>query len=118
MNELKNRGVEDILIFAVDNLTGTSDAIESVYPKAEIQKCIVHQIRNSLKYVPWKERKTVAADLKKVYKASTEQEALMKLLYPAVRDMSRRWTQRTRNWGSIYSQLCIFFEDRLAAYIE
>jgi len=52
MNELKNRGVEDILIFAVDNLTGISDAIATAFPKAEIQKCIVHQIRNSLKFVP------------------------------------------------------------------
>ena len=55
-NEIRNRGVEDILIFAVDNLTGISEAIEAVYPQAEIQKCIVHQIRNSLRFVSWKER--------------------------------------------------------------
>lgn len=74
MNELKNRGVEDIFIFAVDNLSGISDAITTAFPKSEIQKCIVHQIRNSLKYVPWKERKEVANDLKKIYKASSKKE--------------------------------------------
>jgi putative transposase len=67
MNELKNRGVQDVLIFSVDNLTGISEAIESAFPLSDIQKCVVHQIRNSLKHVPWNERKTVAADLRNVY---------------------------------------------------
>jgi len=59
----------------VDNLTGISDAIAAAFPKAEIQKCIVHQIRNSLKFVPWKERSAVAADLKKIYTAPTLDQA-------------------------------------------
>ena len=65
LNELKNRGLEDVLIFSVDNLKGISEAIEAVFPQAEIQKCINHQIRNSLRYVSWKERKAMVKDLKR-----------------------------------------------------
>jgi len=75
MNELKNRGVEDIFIACVDGLKGFPDAIEAVYPKTQIQLCIVHQIRNSLRFVGWKERKAVAADLKTIYGAATLQQA-------------------------------------------
>ncbi len=64
LTELKNRGVEDVLIFCVDGLTGFPEAIEAVYPQAKIQLCIVHLIRNSLKYVSWRDRKLLAADLK------------------------------------------------------
>jgi putative transposase len=78
MNELKNRGVKDIFIACVDGLKGFPDAIEAVFPKAEVQLCIVHMIRNSLRLVAWKERKKVAADLKEVYKAATEEEGRMK----------------------------------------
>ena len=63
--------MDDILIFAVDNLTGISEAIGAVYPQAEIQKCTVHQIRSSLRFVAWKERTSVAADQKKIYTTST-----------------------------------------------
>jgi putative transposase len=73
MNELKNRGVEDILIFCVDNLSGISEAIQAAFPQAEIQKCVVHQIRNSFKYVTWKDRKELAGDLKLIYTAATEE---------------------------------------------
>uniref|UniRef100_UPI00313E12DB IS256 family transposase n=1 Tax=Rickettsia endosymbiont of Urophora cardui TaxID=3066265 RepID=UPI00313E12DB len=73
--EMKNRGVKDILIACSDNLTGMSDAIASVYPKTEHQICIVHQIRNSLKYVSYKDRKQLAADLKLIYTSTTEKEA-------------------------------------------
>ncbi len=188
MNELKNRGVEDVLIFAVDNLTGISEAIEAVYPAADIQKCIVHQIRNSLKFVPWKQRKEVAADLKRIYTASTEEEgrenlqlfkdkwdgkyphisrswetnwaelssffkyskelrkliyttnpiesfnrgirkvtktravfptedSLLKLLFLATQEIEKKWTQALRDWGIIYSQLTIYFEERLRKYL-
>jgi putative transposase len=184
LNELKNRGIRDVLIFSVDGLSGISDAIRSVFPQAEIQRCVVHQIRNSLKYVSWKERKDVARDLKAVYKAATEQEALsalqefetlwgkkyphivpswrrnwgelvtffkypaevrtliyttnpieslnrglkkvtktraifpnadalFKLLFLSVNDISKRWTMRIHDWAMIYSQLNIYFEDRL-----
>ncbi len=68
---MKNRGVKDILIACSDNLTGMSDAIASVYPKTEHQICIVHQIRNSLKYVSYKDRKQLAADLKLIQEFRT-----------------------------------------------
>lgn len=188
MNELKNRGVKEVLIFAVDNLAGISSAIEAAFPHAEVQKCIVHQIRNSLRFVSWKQRKEVAQDLKAIYTSPKEsdgkealaafkekwdskyphisrswetnwpelsaffkytpeirkliyttnpiesfnralrkvtktrstfptEDALMKLMYLAVLDIERRWTQVIRNWGQIYSQLCIFFEERLRPYM-
>lgn len=188
LNELKNRGVQDILIFSVDGLSGLSDAIRAVFPKAEIQRCIVHQIRNSLKYVSWKDRKPIAQDLKKIYSAVSEEEALkeledfdqkwgkkfpnistswrknwgelatffkypkeirtliyttnpieslnrglkkvsknravfptedaiLKLLYLAINDIQKRWTQTIRNWGVIYAQLSIFFEERISYYV-
>lgn len=184
MNELKNRGVRDVFIFAVDNLKGISEAITAAFPKSEIQKCVVHQIRNSLRFVPWKERKTVAADLKKIYAAVTEEQArteldkfaakwddrypniskswrsnwlelstyfkyskelrrliyttnpvesfhsairkvtktkgsfptedaLIKLLYLAVTGIEKKWGMVIRDWGVIYSQLYINFEQRI-----
>ena len=72
LNDVKRRGVEDVLIFAIDGLNGFNEAIKAVYPKAEIQRCIVHQIRNSLKFVSYKDRKAVAKDLKSVYTALDE----------------------------------------------
>jgi len=184
LNELKNRGLEDVLIFSGDNLKGISEAIEAIYPQAEIQKCIVHQIRNSLRFVSWKERKSMAKDLKLIYTAATEEEgaaaldefaekwderyphvsaswkknwaeiatffkyppeirtliyttnpieslhrkikkvsknkaifpneqALFKLVYLAVEEAAKKWTMRQRDWAMIYSQLMIFFEDRM-----
>ncbi|MFX0133228.1 MAG: IS256 family transposase [Candidatus Hodarchaeota archaeon] len=74
LNELKNRGLEDVLIFSVDNLKGISEAIEAVFPQAEVQKCIVHQIRNFLRFVSCKERKAMAKDLKRIYEVATEEE--------------------------------------------
>jgi len=75
ITELKNRGVEDIFIACIDGLTGFSDAISTIFPKTEIQRCIVHMVRNSLKYVPHKNKKDVAADLKKIYNSDTEELA-------------------------------------------
>ena len=79
LNSLKNRGVKDILITCVDGLTGFSEAITAVYPKAEIQRCVIHQIRNSTRYVAHKDLKSLMADLKKVYKAVDEDTALYQL---------------------------------------
>ena len=76
LNGLKNRGVEDILIACVDGLTGFPEAISAVYPKTEVQQCIIHQIRNSTKYVSYKDIKALMADLKKVYAAVDEETAL------------------------------------------
>lgn len=79
LTEIQSRGVKDILIASVDGLTGFPEAINSVYPQTEIQLCIVHQIRNSLKYVGYKERKEVASDLKPIYQAINEEQALLAL---------------------------------------
>ena len=79
MNSLKNRGLEDILIACVDGLTGFTNAIEAVYPNTEIQQCIIHQIRNTTKFVSYKDIKVLMADLKKVYAAVDEQTALAEL---------------------------------------
>lgn len=76
---MKNRGLNDILIACSDNLTGMSEAIQSVYPKTEHQLCIVHQIRNSLKYVSYKHRKSLVADLKPIYSAFSEDQAMQAL---------------------------------------
>lgn len=79
LTEMKNRGLKDILIACTDNLTGISEAIAAVYSKTEHQLCIVHQIRNSLKYVSYKDRKKLVTDLKPIYTASTEEEAHLAL---------------------------------------
>ena len=184
LNSLKNRGVEDILIVCTDDLTGFSAAIESVYPKTEIQNCIIHQLRNSSKYVSYKDIKALMADLKAVYAAVDETSALealevfaerwnkkypsisrswrenwpdlstyfkfpqevrrliyttntiegfnrqlrkvtksksvfptddslLKMLYLAMMDITKKWTGRRQDWSTIHSQLAIFFPDRM-----
>ena len=104
ITELKNRGVEQIYIACVDGLKGFSDAINSVFPATIVQLCIVHMVRNSLNYVPWKDRKLVAADLKNIYSAATADAAEQALLtfkekwddrYPTIADI---WS---RNWQGI-----------------
>ncbi len=108
-NELKNRGVKDVLIFCVDNLTGLSEAIEASFPLAEIQKCVVHQIRNSLKYVSYKERKAMAEDLKSIYKAATEEMGLC-----ALDAFEKRWDKRyptvAKSWRRNWSELSTFYK--------
>src|SRR5690606_25651673 len=79
LTELQNRGIKDILIACVDGLKGFPDAISAVYPQAQIQLCIVHMVRNAMKYVPYKDYKAVTADLKRIYQSATEQEALQEL---------------------------------------
>lgn len=184
LTDLQNRGVEDILIACIDNLKGFSEAIESIFPKTEVQLCIVHQVRNSLRYVASKDQKAFMRDLKRVYtvasKETAEQKlqeldeqwgkkyplvikswrtnwdllsnffkyskdirrviyttntiegfhrqlrkvtktkgaypndmALMKVLYLAYDQISRKWTMPLRNWPLTLSQLSIHFEDRL-----
>ena len=184
LNGLKNRGVEDILITCIDGLIGFLEAISAVYPKTEIQQCIIHQIRNSTKYVSYKDIKALMADLKRVYGAVDEEtalyeleqfsakwdakypkisqswqkhwpelstyfkypqsvrtliyttnaienfnrqlrkvtksksifpndDALLKMLYLAQVDITKKWTGRRSDWGEIHSQLEVFFADRL-----
>ena len=109
LNDLKNRGIEDILIFSVDGLAGISKAIKNVYPKADVQRCIVHQVRNSLKYVPWKERKSVAGDLKLIYQASTIEEAKMRL-----DEFEEKWSEKYphigRSWRANWDELMTYFD--------
>jgi transposase-like protein len=75
LNDLKSRGVKDVIIFSVDGLAGISEAIRAAYPKSDVQQCVVHQIRNTLRYVSWKDRKELTRDLKTVYGAATIEEA-------------------------------------------
>lgn len=103
VTELKNRGLNDVFIFCVDGLKGLPEAINSVYPKSQIQLCIVHILRNSLKFVPLKERKAVAGDLKKIYSSINEEQAKKELnsfkekwdnKYPTISDSwQRNWTE-------------------------
>ena len=79
VTELRNRGVQDIFIACVDGLKGFPEAIETVFPRTQVQLCLVHMVRNSLKYVSWKQRKEVAADLKAIYQAPTDEQAEMNL---------------------------------------
>ena len=184
LNELKNRGVKDILIICADGLTGIKEAIAAAFPKTEYQRCIVHQVRNTLKYVPDKDRKAFAADLKTIYHAADEEKArqaldrvctkwtekypnsmkrwydnwdaitpifkfspdvrkviyttnaieslnstyrrlnsqrsvfpsdtaLLKALYLATFEATKKWTNTIRNWGQVYGELSIMYEGRL-----
>jgi transposase-like protein len=79
LNDLKNRGVNDVLFFCVDGLAGFKEAINSVYPKAEVQRCIIHMLRNSFRYISYKDIKKFASDFKAVYKAPNEEVALAEL---------------------------------------
>ena len=109
LNQLKERGLEDVLIFSTDNLPGFSQAIEAVYPKAEIQKCIIHQIRNSTKYVSYKDIKELMKDLKAVYKASTEDLALTNLGI-----FEEKWGKKypmcVSSWKNNWTELSTYFK--------
>jgi transposase-like protein len=109
LTELKTRGLEDILIACVDGLKGFPDAIQAVYPKTHVQLCIVHMVRNSMKFVPWSDYKAVAADLKRVYQSATEDQALLALdqvdqiwakKYPQI---SRSWRQNWDNLNTLFN---------------
>jgi putative transposase len=184
LTDLKKRGVEDILISCIDGLKGFPEAISTVYPQTQIQLCIVHQIRNSLKFIPDKDKRAFVADLKRVYTANSEEEgfselealesiwgrkygvaikpwfnnwtnlssffaysedirrliyttnpiegfhrqvrkvtktkgaftsdqALQKLVYLVVRNVSEKWKSAIKNWGATLSQLYVIFEDRI-----
>ena len=184
-NELKNRGLKDILVLCADGLTGMKEAVTAAFPKTEYQRCIVHQVRNTLKYVADKDRKEFAADLKSIYQAVTEKQAkanrdkvsekwhekypnamkswttnwdvitpifkfsatvrkviyttnaieslnssyrrlnrqrsvfpdsqaLMKALYLATTEATKKWTMPIRNWGRVYGEFSIMYEDRIS----
>ncbi|AUX72142.1 IS256 family transposase [Erwinia pyrifoliae] len=108
LTELKNRGLQDILIACVDGLKGFPDAINSVYPQTHIQLCIIHMVRNSLKYVSWKDYKAVTGGLKKVYQAPTEEAALMALdKFAGIWD--EKYPQISKSWRAHWENLNTFF---------
>lgn len=109
LTDLQNRGVKDILIASIDNLKGFTEAINSIYPATEIQSCIVHQIRNSLKYVASKDQKSFIADLKPVYRASTKEQAEENLLL-----LDEKWGQKypkvLKSWKDNWEKLSSYFK--------
>ena len=109
LNELKNRGVKDILIISVDNLNGFSEAIGACFPEAEIQKCIVHQIRNSIKYVSYKDVKKITTALKPIYTAATEDSALEELARFET-SWGGRYPLIVASWRNNWSELATFFK--------
>lgn len=109
MTELKNRGLNDIFIACTDGLKGFPEAIESVYPQTQIQLCIVHQVRHSLRFVSWKQRKAVAADLRRIYAAATLAEAEEALIA-----FGERWDEEhpniSQSWKNNWERLSTFFD--------
>ena len=108
LTELQNRGVKDMLIACVDGLKGFPDAINTAFPDTHIQLCIVHMVRNSLRYVVWKDYKAVTADLKKIYQSTTEEQALL-----ALDQFSGRWDDKypqiSRSWHAHWQNLNTLF---------
>lgn len=109
LTELQNRGVKDILIACVDGLKGFPEAINTVFPETQVQLCIVHMVRNSMKLVPWKDYKAIAADLKLIYQSNTEDEGLLELerfgdkwneKYPQI---CRSWTNHWENISTLFA---------------
>ena len=108
VTELKNRGVSDIFIACVDGLKGFPEAIEAVFPNAQVQLCIVHLVRHSLNYVSWKQRKGVAADLQQIYRAATREEAEHRL-----DEFAKKWDSQfptiARSWRANWERVVPFF---------
>lgn len=108
LTEIKNRGVQDVLVACVDGLTGFPDAIATVFPQTQVQLCVVHQVRNSLKYVGWKERKAVARDLRVIYTAPTAEAAELGL-----EAFAEKWDPRfptiAKQWRAAWENIIPFF---------
>ena len=108
LNDLKNRGVQNVLIFCVDGLNGFKEAIGATFPFAKIQRCIIHQIRSSMKYIPYKDRKAFVADLKGVYTAVNEEIAMDNLL--AMKDRwGNKYPNAIKSWEDNWDNLSTFF---------
>jgi len=109
LNDLQQRGVEDILIACIDNLRGFSEAIENIFPKTEVQLCVVHQIRNSLKYIPWNKHREFMKDLKEVYQASTLETAVHQLDL-----LEEKWGKHypvvIKSWRTNWERLSTYFK--------
>jgi len=108
LNDLKNRGVEDVLFFCVDGLSGFREAIQAVYPNSQVQRCIIHMLRNSFKYVSYKDLKPFSADFKAVYKAPNEETALKEL-----EEVKEKWGKKypyaINNWEANWDVINPFF---------
>lgn len=108
LNDLKNRGVQNVLIFCVDGLNGFKEAIGATFPFAKIQRCIIHQIRSSMKYIPYKDRKAFVGDLKGIYKAINEEVAMDNLL-----SLKEKWSSKypnaVKSWEDNWDNLSTFF---------
>lgn len=112
LNDLKNRGVKDILIASVDGLTGFLDAIKAVYPHTDIQRCIIHQIRYTLSFVSYKEKKEFAKDLTEIYTSPNEETG-----YSALQKLKEKWkTGYAKDWAMIKGQLAIEYKERLKGF--
>ena len=108
LNDLKNRGVQNVLIFCVDGLNGFKEAIGATFPFAKIQRCIIHQIRSSMKYIPYKDRKAFIADLKGVYTSVNEEIAMDNLL--AMKDKwGNKYPNAIKSWEDNWDNLSTFF---------
>jgi putative transposase len=109
ISDLQGRGVEDIFIAAIDGLSGFKDAIHAVFPQTMVQRCVIHQIRQCLKYIPWRDRKAFVVDLKTVYQAATREEAESNL-----RTLNETWGGKyaaaIRSWKNNWDDLATFFE--------
>ena len=108
LTDIKNRGVQDILIACVDGLKGFPEAIASEYPQTDVQLCIVHMVRNSLRFVPWKDYKAVTAALKSIYQAPTEEQALANLDAFAV-TWDERYPQIAKSWHANWDNISTLF---------
>lgn len=108
VTDLQARGVQDIFVASVDGLAGFKEAIQSIYPRTEVQRCIIHQIRHSLRYVAWKDRKAFVADLKTIYKASTLEQATANL-YRLAEKWSGKYAIAVKSWEKNWEDLTTFF---------
>ena len=109
LTELKNRGVEDILVAVCDGLTGFPDAIAAAFPQTTVQTCIVHMVRNSLRYVSWGNRKAIAAELRKIYRSATVDEAEAALTAFEESDWGTAYPSISRSWRTRWEQVIPFF---------
>lgn len=107
LNQLKNRGVEDVLIVCIDGLNGFPEAIKAVFPKSEIQLCIIHQVRNTVKFIPHKEKKEFCKDLRTIYTAATEESG-----FQALQEVKKKWPEYAvylKSWETNWAELSTFF---------
>jgi putative transposase len=109
LNDLNQRGIEDILIASIDNLNGFAEAIENIFPKTEVQLCIIHQIRNSMKYIPWKDYREFMKDLKEVYQAGT-----LELAEHYLDELEQKWGKKypvvIKSWRNNWTRLSQYFK--------